>query len=106
MVERKGCHGDETKMMPRQHSDDPVAHGDTGAKGNGCECVVQEDGVPPDSGFPHDGGKAKEGLCATNNSDTDQHTIQLIQRKHSFTDVVSRLYLRSVQAGQFSSGAK
>lgn len=47
MVERKGCHGDETEMMPRQHSDDPVAHGDTGAKGSGFECVMQEDGVLP-----------------------------------------------------------
>ena len=28
-------------MMSRQHSDDPVAHGDTGAKGSGCECVMQ-----------------------------------------------------------------
>ena len=34
MVERKGCHGDETEMMPRQHSDDHVAHGDTGGRGN------------------------------------------------------------------------
>ena len=106
MVERKWCHDEETEMMPRQHSDDPIAYGDTGAKGSGCECVMQEDGVLPDSGFPHDGGKAKEGLRAMYNSDTDQHTVQLIQRKHSFTDVVSRLYLRSVQAGQFSFGAK
>ena len=75
--------------MPRQHSDDPVAHGDTGAKGSGCECVMQEDGVLPDSGFRHDGGKAKEGLHATNNSDTEQHTVQLIHRKHSSTGVVS-----------------
>ena len=34
MVERKGCHGGETEMMPRQHSDDHVAHGDTGCRGN------------------------------------------------------------------------
>ena len=58
VVERKGCYGDETKIMPRQHSDDPVAHVDTGAKGSGCECVMQEDGVLPDTGFPHVDGKA------------------------------------------------
>ena len=58
VVEREGCHGDETKMMPRQHSDDLVAHGDTGEKGSGCECVMQEDGVLPDTGFPHIDGKA------------------------------------------------
>ena len=79
-------------MMPRQHSDDPVAHGDTGAKGSGCECVMQEDGVLPDSGFPHDGDKAKEGLRATNNSDTEQHTVQLIHRKHSVHGRSSRGY--------------
>ena len=100
MVERKGATATNSKMMPWQHSDDPVAHGDTGAKGSGCECVMQEDGVLLDSGFPHDGGKAKEGLRAMYNSDTDQHTVQLIQRKHSFTDVVSRLYLRSRHSGR------
>ena len=41
MAERKGCHGGETKMVPRQHIRKwchgnisvPVAHGDTSAKG-------------------------------------------------------------------------
>ena len=61
MVERKGCHGDETEMMPRQHSDDPVAHGDTGAKGSGCECVMQQDGVLPDTGFPRVDDGVKRG---------------------------------------------
>ena len=44
--------------MPWQHSDDLVAHGDTGAKGSGCECVMQDDGVLPDTRFPHVDGKA------------------------------------------------
>ena len=61
VVERKGCHGDETEMMPRQHSDDPVAHGDTGAKGSGCECVMQQDGMLPDTGFPWVDNGVKRG---------------------------------------------
>ena len=63
VVERKGCHDDETEMMPRQHSEDPVAHGDTGAKGSGC--VMQEDGVLPDTGFPHVDGKATRNSQGT-----------------------------------------
>ena len=39
-------------MVPRQHIGDPVAHRDTGAKGSGCECVMQDDGVIPVAGFP------------------------------------------------------
>ena len=61
MVERKGYHSDETEMTPRQHSDDPVAHGDTGAKGSGCNCVMQEDGVIPVTGFPRVDGGVKRG---------------------------------------------
>ena len=93
MAETKGVPRQRIRNNAVQHSDDPVAHRDTGAKGSGCECVMQEDGVLPDSGFPHDGGKAKEGLRATNNSDTEQHTVQLIHRNHSSTGVVSVVYL-------------
>ena len=54
----------------------------------------------PVTGFPHDGGKAKEGLRATNNSDTEQHTVQLIHRKHSSMGVVSVVYHRSMRFGR------
>ena len=49
---------------------------------------AKDGGALPDSGFPHDGGKAKEGLRATNNLDTKQHTVQLIHHKHSSMGVV------------------
>lgn len=62
------------KMMPRQH----IGSGSSWR----YRCKMKSDGsvsckdggVLPDFGFPHDGGKAKEGLRATNNSDTEQHT--------------------------------
>ena len=44
-----------TKMVPRQHSDDPTTRRDVGAKESGRERVMQDGGVPPDSGFPRDG---------------------------------------------------
>ena len=52
VVEREGCHGDEMEMMPRQHSDDPVVHGDTGAKEQVCGCAehAKDGGVIPNSG--------------------------------------------------------
>ena len=31
MAEQKGCHGGDTEMVPRQHSDDPTTHHDVGA---------------------------------------------------------------------------
>ena len=59
MAERKGCHGSETKMVPRQHSV-PVAHGDTGAKEVSVSVSCKDGGVLPDSGFPRYGGMAIE----------------------------------------------
>ena len=44
--------------MPRQQSNDSVAHGDTGAKESWCECDMQDDGVLLNAGFPHVDGKA------------------------------------------------
>ena len=32
MAEGKRCHGGETEMVPRQHSDDPTTRRDVGAK--------------------------------------------------------------------------
>ncbi|XBI63872.1 hypothetical protein VPH35_044190 [Triticum aestivum] len=48
-------------MMPRQHIGYPVAHRDTGAKGSDGSVSCQDGGVLPITGFPHVGGKAKEG---------------------------------------------
>ncbi|KAF7095979.1 hypothetical protein CFC21_098008 [Triticum aestivum] len=59
-------------MMPRQHIGYPVAHRDTGAKGSEGSVSCQDGGVLPITGFPHVGGKAKEGQHAPNNSDTEQ----------------------------------
>ena len=59
-------------MMPRQHIGYPVAHGDTGAKGSDGSVSCKDGGVLPITGFPHVGGKAKEGQRAPNNSDTEQ----------------------------------
>ena len=50
MAERNGCHGNISV---------PVAYRDTGAKGS--ERVMQDGGVIPTTGFPRDGGTAKEG---------------------------------------------
>ena len=77
------------------------SHGDTGAKGKMTEaCHARMVGCSRKPGVPHDGGKAKEGLRATNNSDTEQRTVQLIHRKHSSTGVVSVVYLRSMRFGR------
>ena len=50
--------------MPRQHIGYPVAHGDTGAKGSDGSVSCKDGGVLPITGFPHVGGKAKEGQHA------------------------------------------
>ena len=40
-------------------------------------------GVLPVTGFPHEGGKEKQGLHATNNSDTEQTLASHIPHMHS-----------------------
>ena len=74
-------------MMPRQHIGYPVAHGDTGAKGSDGRVSCKDGGVLPITGFPHVGGKAKEGQRAPNNSDTEQtrafHTTRNIRSRAS-----------------------
>ena len=80
-------------MMPRQHSADPAAHGDTGAKGKVTEaCHARMVGCSRIPGVPHDGGKAKEGLRATNNSDTEQTRASHTPHMHSSTGGRSRRY--------------
>ena len=92
VVERKGCHCEETEMMPRQHSDDPVAHGDTGAKGSGCECVMQEDGVIPVTGFPRVDGVATKRNNYRSRADTTSkhasHTTHAFVHGRSFSTVI------------------
>ena len=66
MAEGKRCHGGETKMVPRQHSDDPTTRREVGAKESGRERAMQDGGVLPNSGFPLDDGMAKEGHCKDN----------------------------------------
>ena len=118
VVERKGWHGDETEMMSRQHFDDPVAHGDTGAKGSRCECVMQEDGVRPVTGCPtrrrygngehaRDGGvipvtwcpmcrwHGNRGSCMKQTGTVQTRGSSRITQ-HSSTMVVTMLYLWSV----------
>ena len=80
-------------MMPRQHIGYPVAHGDTGAKGSDGSVSCKDGGVLPITGFPHVGGKAKEGQRAPNNSDTEQTRAFHTSHMHSFTAVVPGLYL-------------
>ena len=95
MAEGKRCHSGEMEIVPRQHSDDPVAHGDTDAKGSWCECDMQDDGVLADTGFPHVCDKAKEGQRApTVRTRGEQGCISY--NMHSFSDGRSwRIYLRS-----------
>ena len=79
MAEGKRCHGGETKWCHGNISV-PVAHGDTGTKGSERERVMQDGGVIPTSGFPRDGGTAKEGH-RKDDSITEQ-TMHLIQHMH------------------------
>ena len=41
-----------TKMVPRQHSDDPTTHRDVGVKKCGSAEHAKDGGVIPDSGCP------------------------------------------------------
>src|SRR6266516_2963422 len=49
---RNGATAAKMEMMPRQHSDDPVARRDTGVKGSGCERVMQGWWGSPDYRVP------------------------------------------------------
>ena len=63
MAEQKGCHGGETKMVPRQLPV-PVTHGDTGAKG-GVRMHARMVGWSRIPGVPHNGGMAVEERAKT-----------------------------------------
>ena len=62
---------------------------------------ANDGGVIPVTGFPRvdDGDKAKEGQRAPTIRARSKHE-HLNHRKHSFTDVVSGLYLRSMRFGR------
>ena len=60
-----------TAMVPRQHSGSGNSI-EMPVKKIGREQVEQDGGVLPTTGFPHVGGKAKEGQRAPSNSDTEQ----------------------------------
>ena len=58
----RGAMATTTEMVPRQHSDDPTTHLDTGAKGQVCGCAehAKDGGVIPVTGFPRVDGMANE----------------------------------------------
>ena len=60
---------------------------------------AKDGGVIPVTGCPHVGDKAKEGQRAPKIRARSKHE-HLNHRKHSFTDVVSGLYLRSMRFGR------
>ena len=71
VAERKDATATITETVPRQHS----------SSSNSIEIPMQrrsvrvrakDGGALPDTGFPHVGGKAKEGQRAPDNSDTEQ----------------------------------
>ena len=59
----RGATATTTELVPRQHSDDPITHLDTGAKEQVCGCAehAKYGGVISDTRFPRDSGMAKEG---------------------------------------------
>ena len=89
-VKRKWYHGNISV---------PIAHGDTGAKEVGVSVSCKDGGVLPDSGFPRVSGmevrNVQRPLSETVQT-RDPHTTHT----HSFTGVVSGLYLRSVHSGR------
>ena len=92
-VKRKWCHGNISV---------PIAHGDTGAKEVGVSVSCNDGGVLLDSGTTAWQSRNVQRPL----SETVQTRASLTTHMHSFSDVVSGLYLRSVQTGRFSFGAK
>ena len=99
MAEWKGCHDGETKMVPRQH----IVSGNSRTyrcKRSGREHVMQDGGVIPNSGFPRDGGMAKEGHRKDNSITVQNSSISYNQACiRSRAVVISGLYLWSVDFG-------
>ena len=95
---KKGCHGDESKndaTATYRWSDNSSR---CRCKGKcGCAEHAKDGGVIPVTGFPRvdDGDKAKEGQHAPT-IQARRKLEHLIHHKHSFTDVISGLYIRSV----------
>src|SRR3954464_15193137 len=75
-------------MVPRQHSDDPTTHLDTGAKEQVCGCVkhARDGGVLPTTGFPR-----ISGMETSDKSDTVQ-TVHLIHHTTFVHERPSRGY--------------
>ena len=103
-------HHGGTKRVPRQrirkwcHNNllVPITHWDTGAKEQVCGCAehAKDGGVIPDTGFPTCWWHGKRGASQATIQSWCKHE-HLIQHMHSFTGVVSGLYLWSMH---FQSG--
>ena len=75
-----------TEMVPRQHSDDPVAHEDTDAKGSRCECVMQGWWGAPGNRVPTGRRHGKRGGACKRQIVTRCKHEHLMHRKHSFSE--------------------
>ena len=86
----RGATATTTEMVPRQHSDDPTTHLDTGAKEQVCGCAehAKDGGVIPVTGFPR-----VNGMETSDKSDTVQ--TRASHTTHAFGPrlIFSGLYL-------------
>ena len=112
MAERKGCHGGEKEMVPRQHIRKwchgnisvPVAHGDTGAKG-GVRMRAWMVGWSRIPGVPHNGGRPSPasysvprrrlGVRARSRSGSGIFRLTSLPRNPNFRAIFDCLYLRN-----------
>ena len=100
MAEQKGCHGGETKMVPRQHS----------GPGNSWRYRCKRRRADVRNMLEMVGCSrlpGSHGLVAWKTSD-NSNTVQTVHLIHARASHRGRLglYLRSVQTGRFSIGAK
>ena len=105
MAERKGCHGGETKMVPRQHS----------GSGNSIEVPVEKNTCDGSVSCEERWGAPgyRVPTCRRHGNEEEQlrftgeynnQTCISYNTCIRSTGVVSGLYLRSVQRGRFSFG--
>ena len=107
MVERKGGHDDDSENGATTTYLFLVTQLRCRCKRKSDGSVSCKDGgVLLITGFPHVGGKAKEGQHSDSSDSRQNKGASHTRYIHSFTGVVSGLYLRSVQTGRFSFSAK